>query len=144
MKPPHRDFLSVLRADLEDYEGGYDRVVPHVPRYFELLTGLLDDARFPKDLRPMVNCALAYFIVPFDVLSEEDAGPDRYVDEAFVCAKAVDQIGIRIPNRQIVLDHWSGKEDPFDLSRSICREVMVELGEEAIEQILHYTGIEEV
>ena len=137
-----RDYLAFLKEQMVGYQGEYQEILVHVPTYFVLLTGLLDDSRFPPDLRPLVNSALAYFISPFDFGEDEAVGPEAYVDDIFVCALAVSKINERIDDRQVILDHWEGEPDLFSLSDSIVETLNEELGEESVELIRQYTGLD--
>ena len=137
-----QDYLVFLKEQVEGYEGDYQEIVAHVPTYFALLTGLLDDSRFPPELRPVVNCALAYFISPFDFGDDEAIGAEGYVDDVFVCALAIGKIKERIHDRQVMLDHWEGEEDIFALSDNIIEALNEELGEDSIDLIRQYTGLD--
>ena len=136
------DYLSFLKEQVEGYEGDYQEIVSHVPTYFALLTDLLDDSRFLPELRPLVNCALAYFISPFDFGNDEAIGPEGYVDEVFVCALAVRKIEERIDDPRVILDHWEAEEDVFALSERLMDALDKELGEDSIELIRQYTGLD--
>ena len=139
-----QDYLAFLKGQVEGYEGDYQEIVAHVPTYFELLTGLLDDSRFPAELRPLVNCALAYFISPFDFGDDEAVGAEGYVDDVFVCALAVGKIKERVEDRQVLLDHWEGEEDVLALSERIIEALNEELGEDSVNLIREYTGLDVV
>jgi uncharacterized membrane protein YkvA (DUF1232 family) len=137
-----QDYLTFLKGQVEGYEGDYQEIVSHVPTYFALLTGLLDDSRFPPELRPVVNCALAYFISPFDFGSDEAVGAEGYVDDVFVCALAIRKIRERLDDQQVMLDHWEGEEDVFALSDNIIETLNEELGEDSTDLIRQYTGLD--
>ena len=139
-----QDYLAFLKEQVEGYEGEYQEIIVQVPNYFSLLTGLLDDSRFLPALRPLVNCALAYFISPFDFGDDEAIGAEGYVDDVFVCALAVRKIKERIDDQQVLLDHWEGEEDVFALSENIIESLNEELGEDSVDLIRQYTGLDEV
>jgi len=136
------DYLAFLKGQVEGYEGEYEEIVTRVPAYFSFLTGLLDDSRFLPELRPLVNCALAYFISPFDFGDDEAIGAEGYVDDVLVCALAVRKIKERLDDRQVLLDHWEGEEDVFALSESIIESLHEELGEDAVDLIRQYSGLD--
>jgi uncharacterized membrane protein YkvA (DUF1232 family) len=136
------DYLAFLKDQVGDYQGEYQEIIAYVPTYFALLTGLLDDSRFPPNLRPVLNCAVAYFISPFDFGDDEAVGAEGYVDDIFVCALAVLKIKDKMTDHQVVLDHWDGEHDPFSLSESIIQTLNEELGEDSIQLIRQYTGLD--
>ena len=103
---------------------------------------MLDDSRFPAELRSVVNSALAYFISPFDFGDDEAVGAEGYVDDIYVCSQAVLKLKEKMEDHQVILDHWDGEEDPFKLSQSIIEALNEELGEDSIQLIRQYTGLD--
>ena len=136
------DYLQFLKEQVEDYEGEYREIIATVPSYFSLLTGVLDDSRFPSELRSVVNSALAYFISPFDFGDDEAVGAEGYVDDIYVCSLAVLKLREKMDDHEVVLDHWDGDDDPFALSQSIIEALNEELGEDSIQLIRQYTGLD--
>ena len=136
------DYLEFLKEQVQGYEGQYQDIIATVPTYFALLTGVLDDSRFPAELRPVVNSALAYFISPFDFGDDEAVGAEGYVDDIFVCCLAVLKLKEKMDDHEVILDHWDGDEDPFLLSQSIIETLSEELGESSIQLIRQYTGLD--
>ena len=59
--------------------------------FFKLLCNLLDEDIKPEDRRK-INSALAYFVTPNDVLSEEIYGPMSYVDNIYLCTVVLKEI----------------------------------------------------
>ena len=138
------DYLEFLNEQVKDYQGDYQDIIATVPGYFALLTGVLDDSRFPAELRSVVNSALAYFISPFDFGEDEAVGAEGYVDDVYVCSLAVLKLRDALDDHAVILDHWDGEEDPFLLSQRIIEALTEELGDDSIQLIRQYTGLEEV
>jgi len=84
----YRDFL---KQELNNYEGSFDKFILYAPDFFDLLCRLLEE-KISKEDRRIINSALAYFVVPNDVIPEETFGPMGYVDDIFVCVRALDHI----------------------------------------------------
>jgi len=137
-----QDYLEFLKEQVEGYEGEYQEIIATIPAYFALLTGVLDDSRFPSELRSVVNSALAYFISPFDFGNDEAVGAEGYVDDIYVCSLAVLTLKERMDDHGVILDHWDGEEDPFSLSQRIIEALIEELGEDSIQLIREYTGLD--
>ncbi len=138
------DYLEFLNEQVKDYHGEYQDIIATVPVYFALLTGVLDDSRFPAELRSVVNSALAYFISPFDFGEDEAVGAEGYVDDVYVCSLAVLKLREALDDHAVILDHWDGEEDPFLLSQRIIEALTEELGDGSIQLIRQYTGLDEV
>ena len=138
------DYLEFLNEQVKDYQGEYQDIIVTVPAYFALLTGMLDDSRFPAELRSVVNSALAYFISPFDFGEDEAVGAEGYVDDVYVCSLAVLKLKEALDDHEVILDHWDGEEDPFSLSQRIIEALTEELGDDSIQLIRQYTGLDEV
>ena len=138
------DYLEFLNEQVKDYHGKYQDIIATVPVYFALLTGVLDDSRFPAELRSVVNSALAYFISPFDFGEDEAVGAEGYVDDVYVCSLAVLKLREALDDHAVILDHWDGEEDPFLLSQRIIEALTEELGDGSIQLIRQYTGLDEV
>ena len=65
----------------------------------------LDDPRLPSRLRPLVSCAIAYFILPAEIIPEEIYGPYGYVDDIFLCAFVADQVREQAGMDEILTEH---------------------------------------
>jgi uncharacterized membrane protein YkvA (DUF1232 family) len=105
MKP----FDQLLKEDIADYEGRHDDLIYQAPAFYRLLTYLLDDPRLPRSLRPLVLAAIAYFILPVDIIPEELEGPYGYVDDIWLCAFVADRVRQEIGTDEILISHWDGE-----------------------------------
>ena len=99
------DFYDDLRQDIATYEGRHDDLIYLAPEFYRLLTNLLDDPRLPSRLRPLVSCAIAYFILPADIIPEEIYGPYGYVDDIFLCAFIANQVREQAGMDEILTEH---------------------------------------
>jgi uncharacterized membrane protein YkvA (DUF1232 family) len=71
-----------------------------------MLTRLLDDPRLPKKLRLLVLAAVAYFILPVDIIPEEMEGPYGYVDDIWLCAFVADRVTKKTGTDEILVSNW--------------------------------------
>lgn len=81
-----------------------------VPDVFILLVRLTLDKRVPAGTRAMIGGALAYFILPTDLLPEAILGGAGYLDDLVLAAAVLSQAfgGELEPYAR---RHWSGPED---------------------------------
>ena len=74
--------------------------------YIEKLT----EENIDKVAKKEIYSALAYFVIPNDVIPEDLYGPAGYIDDMFVCAKVLnnlkDKYGINFLNR-----YWDQDEE---------------------------------
>ena len=64
-------FDSMLEKDISGYLGKFSRLIVHAPALYRMMTRLLDDRDLPRQMSPLVIAAIAYFILPEDIIPEE-------------------------------------------------------------------------
>lgn len=138
-----KDFFDKLKSDIEKYEGRHDDFIYMTPFWYRLLTNLLDDSRLPHRLKPLVSCAIAYFIIPADVISEEIYGPYGYIDDIYFCAFVSKQIIIRTKDPDLLVENWEGEGDILELIDETLEKEEELIGTNK-KLILNYTGCSEL
>ena len=134
-----RDFEELLREEIAFYEGRHDDLIYLAPDFYSLLTRLLDDPRLPAHLRPLISCAIAYFILPADIISEALHGPYGYVDDIWLCAFVTDRVRRELNDEAIVVENWTGEAPILPLLDEVLAKEQELIGQER-EKILWYTG----
>ena len=76
----------MLENEICGYEGEFADLISQAPAFYKLMTRLLDDPDLPKPLSPHIIAAIAYFILPEDIIPEDKFGPVGYVDDIYLCA----------------------------------------------------------
>jgi uncharacterized membrane protein YkvA (DUF1232 family) len=104
-----QSFDKLLEENIAGYEGRHDDLIYQAPAFYRLLTHLLDDPRLPRELRPLVLAAIAYFILPVDVIPEELEGPYGYVDDIWLCAFVAERVRREVESDEILVTHWDGE-----------------------------------
>ncbi|HEV7510011.1 MAG TPA: DUF1232 domain-containing protein [Thermoanaerobaculia bacterium] len=107
---------------------GTVRALMLVPDVFILLVRLALDKEVPGSSRALIGGALAYFILPFDLLPEEILGPVGYLDD-LVLATAVLAQAFGGDLEPYARKHWSGKEDLRVVLRDITEATQSLLGQ---------------
>ena len=100
---------------------------------------MLDDPRLPFHLRKLVIPAIAYFILPVDVIPGELEGPYGYIDDIFFSAWVAQQI-MEDVGEEIVIENWDGECPVIPLIRDLLIREEELLGDQK-EKILAYVGI---
>ncbi len=89
---------------------GTVRALLLVPDVFMLLVRLSLDKNVPTQARMLIGGALAYFVLPMDLLPEAIVGVGGYVDD-LVLATAVLSQAFSGELEPYARKHWSGSED---------------------------------
>ncbi len=89
---------------------GAVRALLLVPDVFMLLVRLALDKSVPASARMLIGGALAYFVLPFDLVPEGIVGVGGYVDD-LVLATAVLAQAFSGDLEPYARRHWSGSED---------------------------------
>jgi uncharacterized membrane protein YkvA (DUF1232 family) len=134
-----RDFDELLREEIAVYEGRHDDLIYLAPDFYRLLVRLLDDPELPPRFRPLLSCAIAYFILPADIISEELHGPYGYVDDIWLCAYVADAVRRQLDDEAILVENWDGEAPLIALVDEILDEEEDLIGDER-DRILWYTG----
>lgn len=133
-----KSFDQLLEEDIAAYEGRHDDLIYQAPALYRLLVSLLDDPRLPARLRPLVAAAIAYFILPADVIPEDIHGPYGYVDDIFLCALAARQVGAAL-GEEVLEENWDGEAPLAPLIEDILGQEAELIGGQKA-RILAYIG----
>lgn len=134
-----KKFDELLRQEIAAYEGRHDDLIFQAPALYRLMTQLLDDKRLPGQLRPLVACAIAYFILPADIISEDIYGPYGYADDIWLCAWAADIVRRQVDSDDILTENWDGEAPLMPLLSDILAREADLTGDQRA-KILWYTG----
>ena len=104
-----KTYQDFLKEELDNFEGDFDKFILYIPEFFKLLCDLLDED-LSKEEKQKINCALAYFVVPNDVIPEDIYGPMGYVDDIFVCAIVLKELKEK-HGLELITKHWQYDED---------------------------------
>jgi len=134
-----KNFDQLLQEDIATYEGRHDDLIFQAPALYRLLTRLLDDPNLPGRLRPLLLAAIAYFILPADIIPESLEGPYGYVDDIWLCAFVADRLRQELGDE--ILRNWDGEAPLIPLIADILGHENELLGEKR-DLVLGYIGYE--
>jgi len=117
MKETYYDFLNGEIKNFKDSGEEFDKVILHLPNFFRLLCDLLDQAVLEEDARLLIHYALAYFVIPNDVIPEEVYGAYGYMDDLFICCTVIDKINKDYPG---ISGRVWGNPDEFPKILDLC------------------------
>lgn len=142
MATEFKDFYYTLKENLETYNGEYASFIDCGPNLFKLLCDVLDEEAIDRDSRNEICSAIAYYVVPMDVIPEQIYGPYGYIDDiyitVYVLRKVAEKYGYDL--LQKVWDFPNNVKEVMD----DCYEKSFEvLEEDQIDAILAYVGLSE-
>jgi uncharacterized membrane protein YkvA (DUF1232 family) len=138
-----RIFKSVEKRGGKLPEGAV-RALMLVPDVFILLVRLALDRDVPGSTRALIGGALAYFVLPFDLLPEALLGGAGYLDD-LVLATAVLSQAFGGDLEPYARKHWSGSEDLRVVIRDVTEASQSLLGQnlyDRLRRLLSRRGIE--
>lgn len=136
-----KDFDRLIQEDIDGYDGLHAELVAHVPAFFRLLSGILEDPRLPGRLRLLVLAAIAYFVVPGEIMPEDLEGPHGYVDDLFLSAWVARLVRQQVGEDGILTENWDGEVPLLPLVGEILAREIELVGEQR-ELILWFIGYE--
>jgi uncharacterized membrane protein YkvA (DUF1232 family) len=136
-------FDLLLEEDVKGYDGENSELIHEAPALYRLMTRLLDDASLPAGQSQLVIAAIAYFIMPADVIPEEDLGPVGYMDDIFLCALVASQAMKESGSKDILVRNWDGHRPVVALIEEILAKEQKLIGDKK-ESILQYIGYDQL
>lgn len=135
-----KSYFDFLREELYSFEGDFDKFIYYIPDFFVLLCKLLDEDVAVEDRRK-INSALAYFVVPNDVISEEIYGPMGYIDDIYVCTVVLNEMQEKY-GFELLNQLWEHDEDlNYVLEYSYNKSSQMLEEQNLIDKILEYSGL---
>ena len=135
-----KDFYCTLLENLENFDGEYASFIDCGPNLFKLLCDLLDQD-INTDLRLKICGAIAYYVVPMDVIPEQIYGPYGYIDDIFMSVYALRIVAEKY-GYDFLQNIW-GYDNNIKEVMDDCYEKSIEvLEEDDIKAILNYIGFE--
>ena len=120
-------FYDRIRTSIHDFTGRGGSVAGKtaeflliVPDIFILLWRLTTDRRVTGKNKALLVSAVAYFILPFDLIPEAIVGPIGYLDDLVFAAYGLNKI-LPSTDPAVLREHWSGSDDVLDTIQRVLR-----------------------
>jgi len=136
-------FDDLLERDISDYKGEFKELIQQAPALYRLMTKLLDDRALPSRMSPLVIAAIAYFILPEDVIPEDKFGPVGYVDDIYLCAFVANEVIKAAGTQEILTRNWDGNTPVVALVREILEREQELIGDKK-DRIMQYIGYDQL
>jgi uncharacterized membrane protein YkvA (DUF1232 family) len=109
-----------------------------VPDVFILLWRLTTDARVNGKDKVLLGSAVAYFVLPFDILPEALMGPAGYLDDLVFGVYVINKILGNV-DASVVREHWSGSEDVLESIQKVLNAAESLIGGDIVGKIKKMT-----
>ena len=136
-------FDAILEKDISGYDGEFSQLIHQAPALYKMMTRLLDDRALPRSMSPLVIAAIAYFILPEDIIPEEKYGPIGYVDDIYLCAFVANEVAKESASPDILARNWEGKMPVATLVKEILDHEKELIGDKK-DSIMQYIGYDQL
>jgi len=136
-------FDAMLEKDISGYEGEFSELIRQAPALYRMMTKLLDDPALPRSISPLVIAAIAYFILPEDIIPEDKFGPVGYVDDIYLCAFVANEVIAASGSTDILVRNWDGLGPVVELVKEILDREKELIGDKR-ERIMQYIGLDQL
>jgi uncharacterized membrane protein YkvA (DUF1232 family) len=136
-------FDAILEKDISGYDGEFSQLIAQAPALYRMMTKLLDDRALPRSMSPLVIAAIAYFILPGDIIPEEKYGPAGYVDDIYLCAFIANEVTKESASPDILARNWDGNVPIATLVKEILDREKELIGDKK-DRIMQYIGYDQL
>jgi len=135
-----KEFYDALTENLETYNGQYASFIDYGPKLYKLLSHLLMDYNRELDSedKMKINAAISYYVVPLDVIPEQEYGPYGYIDDIYVCVYVIKEL-IEKYGYDNINEFWKEYEELSDVIDETHEKCVILLDD--TEEILEYIGL---
>lgn len=135
------NYEDEIRSIAADYQGEHQELVANLPFVYRLFTRLLESPELPSKMRPLLLAAVAYFVLPVDVISEDISGPRGFYDDIFLSAFVLSQIARELGSWETIESAWEGPGTAQMLAAEVLNSEHALVGDQR-DVILWYIGYE--
>ena len=137
-------FYDRVRSSIQDYIDKKSGVLGKtaeflllVPDVFILLWRLTTDRRVRGKDKVLVGTAIAYFILPFDLMPEALLGPIGYMDDLIFGVYVLNKI-VKNTDAAVLREHWSGRDDVLEMIQKVLNAADSLVGDQIdLNNVLH-------
>ena len=140
MQGDFKDFYDALVENLESYNGEYASFIDCGPNLFKLMCDILE-YDISQDLRKDICGAIAYYVVPMDIIPEKEYGPYGYIDDIYLSVHVLRIVGKEY-GYDFIQKIWDKPQDILSVLEDCESKALEVLNEEQIKAILTYVGLE--
>ena len=134
-------FYDRIRKSIQEFVDGKSAILGKtaeflllVPDVFILLWRLTTDSRVKGKSKVLLGSAIAYFILPFDLIPEAIVGPIGYLDDLVFGVFILNRI-LSDTDPTILGEHWPGSEDILSVIQKVLAAAESLVGTKMVDRI---------
>lgn len=139
MEQDFQDYYDVLSYNLETYKGEYASFIDNGPALFKFLNDLLIKKELTSEYKLKISAAIAYYVVPMDVIPEQIYGPYGYIDDIFISSYVIKLLAEEYGYSY--LEKYWGEDGELKSIVEECLEKSSEILEEKTKEVLEFVGL---
>ncbi len=139
-------FIKALKESVDAYSGVHADILSYSPDFFAMIVSLYKK-NLASPYKYMINSTISYFVLPDDILPEEELGVLGYLEDLYLCAHVIEKLSTETQTRDMVKELWQRDEDVFKVAKKIIEEIEETPNpsiQEAIREVLTFSGINEI
>ncbi|MBI3395083.1 MAG: DUF1232 domain-containing protein [Spirochaetia bacterium] len=123
----HQDFYKKIRSRITDWVKGkgasnaFAEYLLAAPDLFHLMVRLSLDKEVPPKEKARLGFAIAYFIVPIDLMPEGMLGPLGFLDDVALAAYVLNSMLANV-DPAVIDRHWAGDRNVLELIEGISKK----------------------
>jgi uncharacterized membrane protein YkvA (DUF1232 family) len=142
MKSGYYDYLKKQIQDARFDVPDFDMDIMYIPEFFKVLCELLDEEDVYVSYGHMINAALAYFVIPNDVIPEDVYGAWGYIDDMYICSAVLRKIYVDFPQK--VDNYWPLTDEISKVLEKTYSKSKKMLEEKGLrEKVMNFSGMDE-
>ncbi len=132
-------YYGYLKSRIEAEPEAF-KCITYLPEIFRALAAILESENIPQEDRLRINAALAYIVVPTDVIPEEVYGSWGYFDDLYIGALIFQEMHKKYPEE--AKKAWPINDDVHE-TITFCIAQSKQFLEEKnlIDKVLEYAGL---
>lgn len=140
MASKFKDFYCTLIENLENYDGDYASFIDCGPNLFKLLSDILEEEIIDQESRLEISAAIAYYVVPMDVIPEQIYGPYGYIDDIFISVYVLNNLAEKY-GYELLQKVWQKPGNIKEVMDDCYEKSFEALEDEQVDAILTYVGL---
>ena len=134
-----KDFYDVLVENLESYNGEYASFIDYGPKLFRFIRDFLGYEHLKDKFKLKISAAIAYYVVPTDIIPESVYGAYGYIDDIFITTYVI-RILADFYGYDLLSEYWDGDEDLEEVVE-LCYERSKDVLRDKTTEVLDYVGL---
>ena len=138
MEATFKDFYDTLIENLETYAGEYESFIDYGPDLFKLLCDLLN-SDVDRSLKLPICGAIAYYVAPDNIISEQIYGPYGYIDDIYLSSHVLKMVASK--HGYEFIQEKSSLSDVENIINECEAKSLEILSDDEVKNIKEYIGL---